>query len=55
MKADKNKAMVLIDRKQGMDKVHKFQEYNNISTIKHEPTSKFQKNTENNKFFYTTT
>ena len=25
MKVDENKAMVLIDRKQGMDKVHKFQ------------------------------
>jgi len=42
MKADKNKAMVLIDTEQGLDKVHKFQKYNYISTIKQEPTSKFQ-------------
>jgi len=54
MKADKNKAMVLIDRKQGMDNIHKFKKYINISTIKQEQTSKFQKNTDNNKFLYIT-
>jgi len=43
MKVDKNKAMVLIDRKQGMDKVHKFQKENSISTIKPNPTTKFHK------------
>ena len=43
MKADKNKAMVLIDRKQGMDKVHKFLKDNSISTIKQDPTTKFHK------------
>jgi len=34
MKADKNKTMVLIDRKQCMDKVHEFLKDNDISTIK---------------------
>jgi len=43
MKADKNKAMVLIDRKQGMDKVHKFLKDNSISTIKQDPTTKYHK------------
>ena len=43
MKADKNKAMVLIDRKQGMDKVHRFLKDNSISTIKQDPTTKFHK------------
>jgi len=42
MKADKNKAVVLIDRKQGMDKVHKFRKYNYISPIKQVSTTKFQ-------------
>jgi len=43
MKADKNKAMVLIHRKQGMDKVHKFLKDNSISSIKQEPTTKYLK------------
>jgi len=43
MKADKNKAMVLIDRNQGTDKVHKFLKDNSISTIKQDPTIKFHK------------
>jgi len=43
MKADKNKAMVLIDRKQGMDRVHKFQNYNTVWNIKQHPTTKFHK------------
>jgi len=43
MKIDKNKAVVLIDRKQGMYKVHKFQKYNSIWIIKQEPTTKFHK------------
>jgi len=43
MKVDKNKAMVLIDRKQGMDKVHKFLKDNSISTIKEDPNAKFHK------------
>ena len=43
MKADKNKAMVLIDRKQGIDKVHKSLKDNGISTIKQDPTTKFHK------------
>ena len=43
MKADKNKAMVLIDRKQGMDKVHRFLKDNGISTIKQDPSTKFHK------------
>jgi len=43
LKADKNKAMVLIDRKQGMDKVHKFLKDNDVSTIKQDPTTKFHK------------
>jgi len=43
MKADKNIDMFLMDRKQGMDKVHKFLKDNFISTIKEEHTSKFHK------------
>jgi len=43
MKADKNESMVLIDRKQGMDMVHKFLKDNDISTIKLDPTTKFHK------------
>ena len=43
MKADKNKTMVLIDRKQCMDKVHKFPKDNDISTIKQDRTAKFHK------------
>ena len=35
--------MVLIDRKQGMDKVHKFLKDNDVSTIKQDPTTKFHK------------
>ena len=45
MKADKSKAIVLIDRKQGMDKVHKFLKDNGISTIKQDPTTKFHNRT----------
>jgi len=43
MKADKNKAMDLIDRKQSMDKVHKFLKDNIIPTNKQDPTPKFHK------------
>jgi len=35
--------MVLIDRKQGMDKVHKFLKDNSISTVKQDPSTKFHK------------
>ena len=40
---NKNKAKILIDRKQGTDKVHKFLKENGISTIKQDPTTKFLK------------
>jgi len=43
MNADKNKAMVLVDRKQGMYKVHKFLKDNCISSIKQDLTTKYLK------------
>jgi len=50
MKADINKAVVLIDKKQCMDKVHKFIKDNGVSNTKEDLIIKFhKKNPEKNK------
>jgi len=55
MKADKNKTMVVMDRKQCMNKVHKFLKDNVISNIEQNPTTKFhKKNPKNDKIMYRT-
>ena len=46
MKADKSKAIVLIDKNKRHEKVTQFIQDNNIPQIKTDPTTKFQKQTQ---------
>ena len=47
--------MVSIDRKQSMNKVHKFLKDNGILTTKQDRTTKFHKKSRNNKILHSTT
>jgi len=47
MKADKSKALVLIDKPQCIEKVNNFLEDNNITKIQTDPTTSFQKQVQN--------
>jgi len=54
MKADKNKAMVLVDRKQGLDRVHKFQKKIIFQLSNRKLLLYSKTNSDNNIFLHTT-